>query len=73
LGIRFAHLEEASGVIPRGSSDIIRRFVRADRSGFYLEVLQTGRLTAGEDIELTHAASGKTIRQIYRERLKNAV
>jgi MOSC domain-containing protein YiiM len=70
LGIRFAQLEEASGVVHPGSSDIIRRFVRAGRSGFYLAVLQTGRLNASDLIELRRAGSGKTIQQTYNDRLK---
>ena len=40
LGIRF------------GRKDILRRFLQSRRSGFYLTVLKTGDLEAGDDIEL---------------------
>ena len=40
LGIRF------------GRSDIIRRFAKTTRSGFYLAVEKTGELTAGDDIKI---------------------
>ena len=40
LGIRF------------GRSDIIRRFLQSRRSGFYLTVLKTGELGAGDPIEI---------------------
>ena len=40
LGIRF------------GRSDIIRRFLQSRRSGFYLAVLKTGELGAGDSIEI---------------------
>lgn len=40
LGIRF------------GRSDIIRRFLQSRRSGFYLTVLKTGELGAGDEIEI---------------------
>ena len=39
LGIRF------------GRKDILRRFLQSRRSGFYLTVLKTGDLKAGDDIE----------------------
>lgn len=38
LGVRF------------GRSDILRRFLQSRRSGFYLAVLKTGELGAGDDI-----------------------
>ena len=72
LGVRFAYLEAASGLVEQGSSDIIRRFVKADRSGFYLEVLQAGQITSGDEIEFHRAGSGQTIQEAYRERLKKA-
>lgn len=40
LGIRF------------GRKDILRRFLQSRRSGFYLTVLRTGELGAGDEIEL---------------------
>lgn len=72
LGIRFASLEGASGLVEQGSSDIIRRFAKADRSGFYLEVLQKGLIKAGDTIKLCRAGNGETIRHIYRNRLNRA-
>jgi len=69
LGIRFMHLE-AESAVPAGSSDIIRRFVKAGRSGFYLQVLQTGELKATDQIKLAQLGSGETISETYRERLK---
>jgi len=40
LGIRF------------GRPDIVKRFLRSGRSGFYLAVLEEGRITAGGSIEV---------------------
>jgi len=40
LGVRF------------GRSDIIRRFLQSHRSGFYLTVLKTGELGAGDPVEI---------------------
>jgi MOSC domain-containing protein YiiM len=40
LGIKF------------GRSDILRRFLKSRRSGFYLAVLKTGEVGAGDDIEI---------------------
>ena len=40
LGIKF------------GRSDILRRFLKSRRSGFYLAVLKTGELGAGDEIEI---------------------
>ena len=40
LGVRF------------GRSDILRRFLQSRRSGFYLGVLKTGELGAGDEIEI---------------------
>lgn len=40
LGIRF------------GRSDVLRRFLKSRRSGFYLAVLKTGELGAGDNIKI---------------------
>src|SRR5690349_17999553 len=50
LGIRF------------GGKDILRRFMKSRRSGFYLTVIQTGELAAGDPIAFNPTGSGgKTI------------
>jgi MOSC domain-containing protein YiiM len=72
LGIRFAHIEAASRNVWMGSSDIIRRFVRAGRSGFYLEVIRPGELKADDPIEMIRSGSGKTIAETYRNRLNQS-
>ena len=41
LGIRF------------GRTDIIKRFLVSERSGFYLAVLKEGEVRAGDEFELT--------------------
>ena len=46
LGIRF------------GRNDIIKRFLKSERSGFYFAVLQEGDVAAGDDIELTKPSNG---------------
>ncbi len=46
LGIRF------------GRTDIIKRFLKSERSGFYFAVLQEGDVAAGDDIELTKPSNG---------------
>jgi MOSC domain-containing protein YiiM len=35
-----------------GRSDILRRFLKSRRSGFYLTVLKTGELGTGDDVEI---------------------
>lgn len=47
LGVRF------------GRKDIIRRFLQSRRSGFYLSVLKTGELGAGDEIEIFHRDENK--------------
>jgi MOSC domain-containing protein YiiM len=56
LGIRF------------GRKDILRRFMQSGRSGFYLTVLKTGHLTAGDAISLDQAGSGQTISEVFGEK-----
>ncbi|HEV7645143.1 MAG TPA: MOSC domain-containing protein [Pyrinomonadaceae bacterium] len=43
LGIRFG---------PTGPRDILRRFLKSRRSGFYLTVLKTGELQTGDRVEV---------------------
>jgi MOSC domain-containing protein YiiM len=57
LGIRF------------GRKDILRRFMKSGRSGFYLSVLKTGELSAGDPITFEPAGSGgKTISEVFSDR-----
>ena len=53
LGIRF------------GRKDILRRFMKSGRSGFYLTVIQTGELAAGNSIAFDPSGSGKTISEVF--------
>lgn len=55
LGIRFAR------------SDIVKRFLKSQRTGFYLSVLQEGRVQAGDSIErVREAGEGVSIADISR-------
>jgi MOSC domain-containing protein YiiM len=55
LGIRF------------GRTDIIKRFLVSERSGFYLSVLKEGEVGAGDDFELLEKnASGVSITDVTR-------
>ena len=55
LGLRF------------GRSDIIKRFLASERSGFYLAVLQEGEVGAGDEIELIEPnKSGVRVSDITR-------
>jgi MOSC domain-containing protein YiiM len=56
LGIRF------------GRKDILRRFMKSGRSGFYLSVVTTGELQAGDPIEFVPAGDGKTISEVFAAR-----
>ena len=58
LGIRF------------GRKDIIRRFAKSGRSGFYLAVEKTGEIETGDRIEHFSADCNPTISAIVSERLK---
>lgn len=56
LGIRF------------GRSDIIKRFAKSGRSGFYLAIEKTGELGAGDEIEfLSRDANQPKISEVVRE------
>lgn len=54
LGIRF------------GRKDIIPRFLKSGRSGFYLAVIQEGEVQAGDPIVLSPAGGGVTVVDIVR-------
>jgi MOSC domain-containing protein YiiM len=59
LGIRFAR------------ADIIRRFAKSGRSGFYLAIKKTGELEVGNEIELFGSGdSNLTIDMVFREKMK---
>ncbi|MDQ6801581.1 MAG: MOSC domain-containing protein [Acidobacteriota bacterium] len=59
LGIRF------------GRDDIIKRFLRSGRSGFYLAVVQGGDIGAGDSIERTSQNRGKpTIAEVAAHYLR---
>ena len=58
LGIRF------------GRKDILRRFARSGRSGFYLAIEKTGELESGDAIEfLSRETNQPNISEIFRERM----
>jgi len=53
LGIRF------------GRADMVKRFMKSERSGFYLAVTREGQVTAGDAIEyLSHDEHGVRVRDI---------
>ena len=53
LGIRF------------GRPEIVKRFLQSGRSGFYLGVLEEGRISAGDSVELlTRDEHGVTVADI---------
>jgi MOSC domain-containing protein YiiM len=55
LGIKF------------GRDDIIKRFLRSGRTGFYLAVVQEGEIGAGDPVERVHQdANGITVADIVR-------
>jgi MOSC domain-containing protein YiiM len=47
-----------------GRPDMVKRFLRSGRSGFYLSVLGEGSVVAGDAIEHVAGASGVTVRDI---------
>jgi MOSC domain-containing protein YiiM len=58
LGIKF------------GRSDMVRRFAKSGLTGFYLSVVKTGELQAGDTIEFEPGPDGgDTIKKIAAERL----
>ena len=59
LGIRF------------GRNDIIKKFAKSGRSGFYVAIAKTGELAAGDQIEIlareqTETSIADIVRQMYR-------
>jgi MOSC domain-containing protein YiiM len=58
LGVRF------------GRKEILRDFAKSGRCGFYLTVIQTGELAAGNPIEYFPNGDGKTIAHIFNERMR---
>ena len=57
LGIRF------------GRGEIIRRFAKSGRSGFYLAIAKTGELEAGDEIELLEREQSEiSISDVVREK-----
>ncbi len=57
LGVRF------------GRSDVIKRFAKSGRSGFYLAIEKTGNLGAGDAIEFKgRAENSRRISDVVRER-----
>ncbi len=57
LGIRF------------GRADIIKRFAKSGRSGFYLAIEKTGELGAGDEIKFTsREANQPSISEVVRKR-----
>jgi MOSC domain-containing protein YiiM len=57
LGIRFSR------------TDIIRRFASSGRSGFYLAVVRTGEITAGDEIFYQPDGRGQTIFTTFTKRM----
>jgi MOSC domain-containing protein YiiM len=56
LGIRF------------GRKDILRRFMKSGRSGFYLTVMRMGEIESGDKITHDPSGSGQTISEVFAER-----
>ncbi|HKS21933.1 MAG TPA: MOSC domain-containing protein [Thermoanaerobaculia bacterium] len=50
-----------------GRLDIVRRFLRSGRSGFYLAVTREGEVAAGDEIALV-ASDGMTVAEAFRSR-----
>jgi MOSC domain-containing protein YiiM len=48
---------------------MLRRFMKSGRSGFYLSVLKTGELESGEEITFEKSGSGKTISEVFADRM----
>lgn len=50
-----------------GRLDIVRRFLRSGRCGFYLAVTREGEVAAGDEIALA-ASDGPTVAEVFRGR-----
>ena len=48
--------------------DMLRRFMKSGRCGFYLSVVKTGELEAGDAIKFEKTGTGKTISEVFAER-----
>jgi MOSC domain-containing protein YiiM len=56
LGIKF------------GRTDIIKRFLRSGRTGFYLAIIRPGDIGAGDAVEAIHSSkNGPTVADLVRE------
>lgn len=53
-----------------GRADMIKRFVRSGRSGFYLAILKQGELKAGDPIEIHREAEGESIASVVERKFK---
>jgi len=47
---------------------MLRRFMKSGRCGFYLSVVKTGELEAGDAIKFEKTGTGKTISEVFAER-----
>ncbi|BAV32794.1 molybdenum cofactor biosysynthesis protein [Sulfuricaulis limicola] len=55
--------------IRMGDDQFVARFAAANRTGFYLRVLQEGRVSAGDAIErVVHDAGSMSVRDVFRLR-----
>jgi MOSC domain-containing protein YiiM len=55
--------------IRMGDNQFVARFAAANRTGFYLRVLQEGRVAAGDTIErVAHDAGSLSVRDVFRLR-----
>ena len=79
LGLRFGHLRWQTGtddfelvpVVPpilRDGGNILRRFMKSGRCGFYLSVIKTGVIEVGDEIEFVSSGAGSTISEVFAER-----
>jgi MOSC domain-containing protein YiiM len=60
LGIRF------------GRTDIIRRFAKSGRSGFYVSVSKIGEIESGDEIRFVANGQGQTIASTFAKRMSRA-
>ena len=60
LGVRF------------GRTDVIRRFAKSGRSGFYVSVTRTGEIESGDEIIMIPDGDGRTIATTFTKRMSRA-
>ena len=60
LGIRF------------GRADIIRKFAKSGRSGFYLSVTRPGEIESGDEIRFIGDGDGQTISSVFIARMNRS-